>query len=404
VPFGLKTVISGGGYGSNLGLQEGNSGLSEGGLLSTASLMVVPLALYLAKHGQLVPRLKLTALAYWGIAALAIVTAIGTYERSALLGLLVLGFSMWMRTKHRISFGVVIGLVAALVLYTTSSAWNARISTIGSYQSEGSAMVRILVWKWTLGYAATHPLGGGFMSYLIDHIEVLPGNGDPAYIQFGRAFHSVYFELLGEQGYPGLVMFVTLAAVTFFRLGRSAKRARDQPELQWVAALSNALQGGLAVFLTSGAFVGIAFQPMFWYFIALGVSLNAYMWRADAKPRTRRPDGDRSRPPTTLPGCRARTDGATGPSTRRCDDQGDAANCRNRSRSLTRDRSKNACRVGSRRLAHGLGLAKQADPSPAARKIDPLIDRRAADVASISYAACHADPERIQARPLGCRH
>ncbi len=284
VPFGLKTLISGGGYGSNLGLQEGNSGLSEGGLLSTASLMVVPIAVYLAEHGQLVPRLKLLTLAYWGIAALAIVTAIGTYERSALIGLLVLGIAMWMRSKHRISFGIVIGLVAALVVYATSNAWTARISTVGNYQSEGSAMVRILVWKWTLSYAATHPLGGGFMSYLINRVEVMPGDDDPGFIQFGRAFHSVYFELLGEQGYPGLAMFVALAGVTFFRLGRSAKRARDQPELQWVGALSNALQSGLAVFLTSGAFVGIAFQPMFWYFAALGISLNAYMWRAERLP------------------------------------------------------------------------------------------------------------------------
>jgi len=35
------------------------------------------------------------------------------------------------------------------------------------------------------------------------------------------------------------------------------------------------------VFLTSGAFVGISFQPMFWYFVSMGISLNAYMWRVE---------------------------------------------------------------------------------------------------------------------------
>ena len=45
VPFGVKTLISGGGYGMNLGLQQGNSGLAEGGLLSTVCLMAVPLAI-----------------------------------------------------------------------------------------------------------------------------------------------------------------------------------------------------------------------------------------------------------------------------------------------------------------------------------------------------------------------
>jgi hypothetical protein len=67
----------------------------------------------------------------------------------------------------------------------------------------------------------------------------------------------------------------------FFRLRSVSKKARQHPELQWLASMSDALQAGLAVFMTSGAFVGVAFQPMFWNFIAMGVSLNAYMWRVE---------------------------------------------------------------------------------------------------------------------------
>ena len=62
VPFGLKTLVSGGGYGSNLGLVGGNSGLGEGGLLSTVCLMAIPLAIYLSKHGQLIPRIEAIAI------------------------------------------------------------------------------------------------------------------------------------------------------------------------------------------------------------------------------------------------------------------------------------------------------------------------------------------------------
>jgi hypothetical protein len=100
-----------------------------------------------------------------------------------------------------------------------------------------------------------------------------------AHIEFGRAFHSTYFEVLGEHGYPGFAIFMTLAATTFFMLRRLAKQARPYPELQWVVGLADALQSGLAVFLSSGAFVGLAFQPMFWYFVSMSISLNAYMWR-----------------------------------------------------------------------------------------------------------------------------
>jgi len=282
VPYGLKVLISGGGYGMNLGLQEGNSGLSEGGFLSTSCLMAVPLAIFLSAHSRLIPKLKVLPLAYWAIAALAIVTAIGTYERSALIGLVVLGVYMWGRTKHKLGFGLVMAVATCMIIYTTSSGWNSRVSTInGDYQSEGSAYVRILVWKWTLAFTAEHPLGGGFQSYSIDVIDVPGSGGSPGHVEFGRAFHSIYFEVLGEHGYPGIAIFLTLAGSTFFMLRRVAKKARGYPELQWVVGLSDALQSGLVVFLSSGAFVGIAFQPIFWYFISMSMSLNAYMWRVE---------------------------------------------------------------------------------------------------------------------------
>nr|WP_294517403.1 putative O-glycosylation ligase, exosortase A system-associated [uncultured Rhodopila sp.] len=281
IPFGIKTMISGGGYGSNLGLQQGNSGLSEGGLLSTVCLMAVPLAIYLSNYSLLIPRLKLSGWGYRGIAGLAIMTAIGTYERSALIGLIALGAIMWVRSKNKFVFGLAGLVVAGAVAFTTSSAWNQRISTIGSFQTENSAYVRILVWKWTLDYTSRNPLGGGFQAYLIDHVDV-PGTAEsPGFTQFGRAFHSIYFEVLGEHGYPGLFMFLLIAGSMLVKLHRLSKKASAYPELDWVVSLSGALQGGLAVFLTAGAFVGIAFQPMFWYFVAMGISLNAYMWRVE---------------------------------------------------------------------------------------------------------------------------
>ncbi|MDR3535031.1 MAG: putative O-glycosylation ligase, exosortase A system-associated [Acetobacteraceae bacterium] len=276
IPFGVKTLISGGGYGVNLGLQGGNTGLSEGGLLSTLCLMIVPLALFLGRHGQLLPRHKLMPLAYLGIAGLAVATALGTYERSALIGLVVLAAYMFMRSQHKIRFGLVLAVLGIVGIYATSSHWTARISTIGEYNEESSALVRILVWRWTLGYASGHPFGGGFSSFVIDHIE-LPGGE----ILFSRAFHSIYFEVLGEQGWVGLGMFLTIAGSTIFGLRRVAKRTRNVPHLAWCAEMSDALQSGLMVFLSAGAFVGIAFQPMFWYFIAMSISLRQYVGRVE---------------------------------------------------------------------------------------------------------------------------
>jgi putative inorganic carbon (hco3(-)) transporter len=276
IPFGIKTIISGGGYGVNLGLQAGNAGLAEGGLLSTVCLMVVPLALFLGKHGQLIPQSRLMQLAYAGIAGLSVMTALGTFERSALIGLVLLGGYMFLRSPHKLRLGALFLGILVVATYVMSERWAARISTIEDYNQESSALVRLLVWRWTLGYAMAHPFGGGFASYVIDHVE-LPGGA----IEFGRAFHSIYFEVLGEEGWVGLAMFLMLGFGTILSLRRLSKRVRGQPHLAWCGGLSDALQCGLVVFLSAGAFVGIAFQPMFWYTIALSVSLRQYVRRVE---------------------------------------------------------------------------------------------------------------------------
>ena len=281
IPFGMKTLISGGGYGQNLGLGEGNQGLSEGGQLSTFCLMAVPIAYFLSKHAQLIPKHPLVKLAYFGIIVLSIVTALGTFERSALIGAGVLGIYMFMRSRQKALFGIILAIGVAATAYMTSSIFLGRMESIGSYQTDSSAMVRILVWKWTLEFTTTHPLGGGFNSYIVNVIE-LPGNGQNApELQHGRAFHSSYFEILGEQGYPGIIMFLLATGTSLLALRRLTKRTRKIPHLAWCADMSDALQSGILVFMTSGAFVGIAFQPIIWYFIAMSVSLREYVRRCE---------------------------------------------------------------------------------------------------------------------------
>jgi len=282
IPFGLKVLVSGGGYGRNLGLQAGNSGLAEGGYLSTVCLMTIPIALFLGKHGKLIPRLPMMHLAYAGIALLAFLTAIGTYERSALIGMLMLGIYMFLRSRRKLMFAMLGGLVAVAVIVLAAKSWDARVSTIQDYSSEGSAMTRLLMWQWTIGYAAEHPFGGSFDAYGVSTIMMPPTALDPGgYVQNGRAYHSIYFEVLGDLGYPGLIMFLLAAGSSVFSLIRLSRKCRKVPDLVWVADMSDAVQSGMLVFLTSGAFVGLAFQPPFWYFVAMGISLRAFVWHSE---------------------------------------------------------------------------------------------------------------------------
>jgi probable O-glycosylation ligase (exosortase A-associated) len=278
IPVGLKTMVSGGGYGRALGIVSGNSLLSEGATLAGVSLMLIPIIFYLRRNTLILPKHLATQLGYNGLVALALAAAIGTYERTALVGMAVVGGGVWLRARRKILYGA-LGVLAMLgVASRTSDAWNARISTIGHFRSESSALGRLLVWEWTIGYANEHPLGGGFNSYKIDRVTFPPDTpgGDPI-VAKGIAFHSIYFEVLGEQGYVGLAIFFAIIGWSFWQLQRVAGLTKSIKEMVWARELAYALQVALLTLLACGAFIGIAFQPMLYYLFAVSACLRAHV-------------------------------------------------------------------------------------------------------------------------------
>jgi len=277
MPLGIKTLVSGGGYGKTLGIMSANYGLAEGSTLAAVSLMLVPLIFYLRKHTRILPRTRVVTLIYLGLVVSAVAAAIGTYERTGLIGMVVAGVGLWLRSRHKIVTGIAGLAIVALVATTVSQSWDQRISTIQSYNQDESALGRLLVWKWTLGYVKTHPLGGGFDAFEIDRIEFppQPGSSEPEVV-FGKAFHSVYFEMLGEHGWVGLGLFLTLAVSSLVMLQNVARGTRGIEAMAWCRDLAIALQIALVTMLACGAFIGVAFQPMFYYLFALSACLRQY--------------------------------------------------------------------------------------------------------------------------------
>jgi len=115
LPTGLKTMISGGGYGRELGLVGGNTGFGEGSTLATASIMMIPVIIWLMKYNVLMPRMKLVRLMYMGLAVVALACTVGTYSRTGLIGMVVVGGVMWFRSQQKVLFSLVILAGMALV-------------------------------------------------------------------------------------------------------------------------------------------------------------------------------------------------------------------------------------------------------------------------------------------------
>lgn len=281
LPVGVKQIVGGGAYGEQHGIIGGNTGLSESSTLAAVCLMLLPWALWASRHALMIPKARLRRIGGIGLALMYLVTSVGTFARTGLVGMAVLGVLMFMSSRRKLmTILAIIPVVAGLALFPPK-AWTQRMDTIGTYQSDDSAMTRIEVWKWTWNFAESHPLGGGFESYIINEIHLPPlGPGQPATVQHGRAFHNSYFEVLGEQGYVGLAIFLTLVVGTWVSLRRTARRCRGNPDLLWCEDLAKSLNVGLVVFVPCMMFVGDAFQPFFWYNFALGACLREYVRRA----------------------------------------------------------------------------------------------------------------------------
>jgi O-antigen ligase len=168
------------------------------------------------------------------------------------------------------------------------------MNTIKTYDADESASTRLAVWKWTIEYAKTHPFGGGFNAYLGNHIrydlKTSPDAGSagaPAAaatpkveVDKARAYHSAYFEMLGEQGYFGLALWLAINLIGIVRMEVVRRRYRDPDgAFGWAGPLAAALQSGHIVYLLGAAFIAIAFQPFIYMLIGAQIGLDTYLAR-----------------------------------------------------------------------------------------------------------------------------
>jgi len=292
VTGGVKTVLSGGGYGELNLMVDNNSGLYEGSTISTVAIAIIPLLFWLAKYGTIFRpdwKVRFYALA---LAGACLLIPIGTQTRTGLLCIILLGTLVIWRSQKRFAIGGAIALLAVITIPFLPATFTQRMGTIKNYQGDQSASTRVQVWKWTWDYVKTHPAGGGFDAYRSNrftyYMTEMQGKGDDARMvrskitEAGRAYHSAYFEVLGEQGYPGFLMWALihiLSLLTTHRIYRRYRGLGHDPDKAWISPLAAALQQGHLVYLLGAAFIGVAYQPFIFMLVALQIGLATYLAR-----------------------------------------------------------------------------------------------------------------------------
>ena len=177
-----------------------------------------------------------------GLAGACLLIPIGTEARTGLVCIAMLGLLVLRESKHKVLMmvGGVLLCVAAFPFLPQSYA--DRMATMTQADEDESASTRVAVWEWTLDYVKEHPLGGGFEAYRANsftyRMPQTTGTGNMTSTTYekvtdeGRAYHSAIFEMLGEQGWPGLGAWLLLQALGLIQMERVRRRMRKRADPQ----------------------------------------------------------------------------------------------------------------------------------------------------------------------------
>ena len=265
--FGVKGglfTIFGGGIERVQGADA--SFISDNNSLGLALLVTIPLMRYL----------QLKAAQWWlkggllVVMFLSIIAVLGTHSRGSLVGLAILALSLFVKSRRRFFLGITLCVTVVAGVAIMPESWHARMETIATFEEDASLQGRFNAWTYATNLALKRPiLGGGFGAFR--------GNLDPTSSVGYRNAHSIYFEVLGQHGFAGLAIYLSLGLATFFMGTSILRRTRAYPDLEWARDLATMLQVSLVVYAVAGAFLNLAFFDLFFHMIVIMILTNAIM-------------------------------------------------------------------------------------------------------------------------------
>ena len=268
---GVFTLLSGGG---NRVWGPPGSFIEDNNAFALALVMTIPLLRFL--HLQVRQRFVGSALVVAML--LCAVAALGSYSRGALLAMTAMVITLWWRGQNKLRTGVLFLGVAIPLLVFMPQEWSARMSTIQSYELDGSAMGRINAWWNSWNIALHYFTGVGFNTATSELFSRFSPNADTVLVA-----HSNYFQLLGNHGFVGLLLYVCIWISTWRTEGWLRNQPMLPPERQWTADLGAMGQVSLVGYLVGGAFLNLAYFDLPYALMVLLVLTRVWVERMSWK-------------------------------------------------------------------------------------------------------------------------
>lgn len=275
VKGGIFALLSGGGYRI---YGPPNSMISDNNSLAVATIMIVPLVRYL----QINAKNKWISRGLLASMPIMIFSALSSYSRGALLAMTMMGGFMWLKSRHKMILGAGIILVAVAGITFMPEKWFDRMQTVETYHKDSSAMGRINAWHFAFNFTKDHPiLGGGFQVFNVN--SLWPKYAPDPKNQLNA--HSIYFQVMAEQGFVGLILFLSAFVVAFRNGSRAIRLSKSKPELAWARDLAALVQVSLVGYAVGGAFLDLPYYDLPWNLCAILIICRVIVERELKLPR-----------------------------------------------------------------------------------------------------------------------
>ena len=277
---GLKYIVTGGGH-TIAGIP--GSRLGDRNELALAVNMTLPLIVFLLSQ----TKSKWLKIALIGAVIFNVVAIVGSFSRGGLLGLIVIGGYFFLQSKHKLLVSLVIVLGVGIGSAFVSDKWTNRMDTINTMDQDSSFLGRVVAWKQAVLMATDHPFfGGGFKAgqnpsvwYLYEddfhRLNFIIDTGDYR-VKKPKAAHSIYFQVLGDQGFVGLFMFLAILLLSYRKLSWVIKNTDDE----WLIGLARMLRVSLVAYAAGGAALSLPYFDLSFAIFALSHILCELIKRA----------------------------------------------------------------------------------------------------------------------------
>ena len=259
VKNGAAMIVSGG----SLVIIQGPGGmLSDNNDFALALCMGIPMLLHLG-IAEKRPILRRTMIA---IVPLMVLTIVATHSRGAFLALIASVFVLVWRSQNRVAGFAVCFLCASAGVLAAPKAYVERISTIRTYQSDGSARGRLDAWRVAGNMIVNRPLlGVGFEKFQNSYRKFDPKGGEGSV----RVTHNSYLQIWAECGTPAFMLYLLLILLSFLDLWRIRAQAALRYHSSWILSYATMFEASLLAFVVGSLFLNRAHFDLFYHFVAI---------------------------------------------------------------------------------------------------------------------------------------